>query len=99
MARMFGFGRLIVKILKSQRATGISIKTLQLYSLVLFFRLTSIFRHEGYLPYDKSGDWLYRFIEIMALIFTSGALWVCSVPFKSTYQADCDKIGEFQVPT
>ena len=98
LARMFGFGILIVKTLKSQRATGISVKTLQLYSLVFFFRLTSIIRHEGYLPYDKSGDWLYHFIEIMALIFTSGALWACMVPFKSTYQADCDKFGEFQVP-
>mmetsp|Transcript_17789 Transcript_17789/g.36221 ORF Transcript_17789/g.36221 Transcript_17789/m.36221 type:complete len:362 (-) Transcript_17789:112-1197(-) len=98
MARMFGFGILNVKTFKSQRATGISVKSLQLYCLVFFFRLTSIIRHEGYLPYDKSGDWLYHFIEIMALIFTASALWGCMGPFKQTYQQDQDKFGEMNVP-
>jgi len=98
MARMFGFGILNVKIFKSRRATGVSIKTLQLYCLVFFFRLTSIIRHEGYLPYDKSGDWVYHFIEIVALAFTSSALYGCMVPFKSTYQGDLDRFGEYNVP-
>lgn len=98
MSRMFGFGILNVKTFKSQRATGVSAKTLQLYSIVFIFRLTSIIRHEGYLPYDKSGDWLYHFIEIMALAFTASALWGVMGPFKSTYQSDCDRFGEFNVP-
>mmetsp|Transcript_7028 Transcript_7028/g.10246 ORF Transcript_7028/g.10246 Transcript_7028/m.10246 type:complete len:366 (-) Transcript_7028:157-1254(-) len=98
MARMFGFGILNVKTFKSQRATGVSIKTLQLYCLVFFFRLTSIIRHEGYLPYDKSGDWLYHIIEILALIFTASALYGCMFPFNRTYQADLDTFGEFNVP-
>lgn len=98
MSRMFGFGILNLKTFKSQRATGVSIKTLQLYCLVFFFRLTSIIRHEGYLPYDKSGDWLYHVIEIMALIFTSTALYACMGPYKRTYQADLDCFGEMNVP-
>lgn len=98
MARMFGFGILNVKTFLSKRATGVSIKTLQLYCLVFFFRLTSIVRHEGYLPYDKSGDWLYHVIETMALLFTGFALWGCMVPFKSTYQGELDKFGEMNVP-
>jgi hypothetical protein len=97
MSRMFGFGILNVKTFLSKRATGVSIKTLQLYCLVFFFRLTSIIRHEGYLPYDKSGDWLYHVIEIMALLFTASALWGCMGPFKSTYQAEMDKFGEMNV--
>eukprot|EP00540_Astrosyne_radiata_P018128 CAMPEP_0116869968 /NCGR_PEP_ID=MMETSP0418-20121206/28043_1 /TAXON_ID=1158023 /ORGANISM="Astrosyne radiata, Strain 13vi08-1A" /LENGTH=371 /DNA_ID=CAMNT_0004506101 /DNA_START=223 /DNA_END=1339 /DNA_ORIENTATION=- len=98
MSRMFGFGILNVKTFKSQRASGVSIKTLQLYCLVFFFRLTSIIRHEGYLPYDKSGDWLYHVIEIMALVFTASALWGCMGPFKRTYQGDIDTFGEMNVP-
>jgi ER lumen protein retaining receptor len=98
MARMFGFGILNVKTWKSRRASGVSIKTLQLYCLVFFFRLTSIFRHEGYLPYDKSGDWLYHIIELVAFLVTSSALYGCMVPFKGTYQADLDRFGEFNVP-
>jgi ER lumen protein retaining receptor len=98
MARMFGFGILNLKTFKSQRATGVSIKTLQLYMLVFFFRLTSIIRHEGYLPYDKSGDWLYHFVEFLSMAFTGTALWACSKPYKQTYQADLDRFGEFNVP-
>jgi ER lumen protein retaining receptor len=98
MARMFGFAILNFKTFKSQRASGVSIKTLQLYVLVFFFRLTSIIRHEGYLPYDKSGDWLYHFIEGMSLMFTCAALYACMVAFKHTYQADLDRFGEHVVP-
>jgi len=98
MARMFGFGILNLKTFKSQRATGVSVKTLQLYCIVFFFRLTSIIRHEGYLPYDKSGDWLYHFVEGMSLVLCSLALYACMVPFKHTYQADLDKFGELMVP-
>jgi len=98
MSRMFGFGILNVKTFKSKKATGISAKSLQLYSIVFFCRLTSILRHEGYLPYDKSGDWLYHFIEILALVFSSTALYGCLVPFKGSYQAELDIFGEFNVP-
>jgi len=98
MARTFGFGILNLKTFKSQRATGVSIKTLQLYVIVFFFRLTSIIRHEGYLPYDKSGDWLYHFVEGMSLVLASLALYACMVPFKHTYQAELDKFGELMVP-
>jgi len=98
MARMFGFGILCVKLFTSQRATGISVKSLQLYCLVFFFRLTSIVRHEGYLPYDKSGDWLYHVIEFMGLFFSGASLFGCMVPYKHTYQAEVDKFGEMNVP-
>jgi hypothetical protein len=98
MARMFGFGILNLKTFKSQRATGVSVKTLQLYCIVFFFRLTSIIRHEGYLPYDKSGDWLYHFVEGMSFLLSSLALYACMFPFKHTYQADLDKFGELLVP-
>jgi len=98
MARMFGFGILLVKTFKTRKATGISLKSLQLYAIVFFCRLTSIMRHEGYLPYDKSGDWLYHIIEVLSLVFTIAALYGCSVLFRDSYQADLDKFGEFNVP-
>ena len=98
MARMFGFGILNLKTWRSKRVSGISAKSLQLYCLTFFFRLTSIIRHEGYLPYDKSGDWLYHFIEVAGLCFTAGALYGCMVTYKGTYEGDLDKFGEFNVP-
>lgn len=98
LSRMFGFAILNFKTFRTQKATGISVKTLQLYSIVFFCRLTSIFRHEGYLPYDKSGDWLYHLIEFLAFACTASALYGCSYPFKDSYQAEFDKFGEFNVP-
>jgi len=98
MARMFGFGILNVKIFTSKKATGTSAKSLQLYAIVFFCRLSSILRHEGYLPYDKSGDWLYHVIEFLALIFSVAALYACLGPFKTSYQVDLDQFGEFNVP-
>lgn len=98
MARMFGFGILNVKTFMSQRVTGVSAKSLQLYVLVFSFRLFSIVRHEGYLPYDKSGDWLYHVVELGSLLFSSAALWACLSKYNQTYQADLDKFGELNVP-
>ena len=40
----------------SKTASGISVKTLELYAIVFGCRLLSIMRHQGYLPYDKSGN-------------------------------------------
>jgi len=99
MSRMFGFGILIVKMYTSKKASGVSAKTLQLYCIVFAFRLSSIVRHEGYLPYDKSGDWLYHFIEFCGFFFAAGALYGCLKQFESTYQRDVDKFGEMNVPT
>ena len=99
LSRMFGFGILIVKMFTSKRASGVSAKSLQLYCLVFFSRLSSIIRHEGYLPYDKSGDWLYHLIEILGLLFSAGALYGCLYKFESTYQKDMDKFGELNVPS
>lgn len=98
MSRMFGFGILLVKMYTSKRASGVSAKTLQLYCIVFVSRLSSIVRHEGYLPYDKSGDWLYHWIEFFGLFFSAGALYGCLKQFNSTYQKDVDKFGEMNVP-
>jgi len=98
MSRMFGFGILNIKAYTGKSSAGISVKTLQLYAAVFVMRLSSIIRHEGYLPYDKSGDWLYHVIEFVGLFFTLCALYACVGPFKSSYQVDMDKFGEMNVP-
>lgn len=61
--RCFGFGLLIFKMLTSWSSKGISLKTLELYILTFSVRLFSIMRHQGYLPYDKTGDWFYHVVS------------------------------------
>lgn len=38
-----------------KHARGVSVKSLQLYTVVFAARLVSVLQHEGYLPYDRSG--------------------------------------------
>ena len=64
---LFGFGLLLVKIAATKRATNVSLKTLQAYALVFAARLCSILFYEGYLPFDRSGDWFYQGVEMAAL--------------------------------
>ncbi|CDJ58379.1 hypothetical protein, conserved, partial [Eimeria maxima] len=40
----------------------------ELYVLLIFSRLCSIVPYEGYLPYDRSGDWLYQTLEALSLL-------------------------------
>ena len=61
--RCFGFGLLNFKMWTSKSAKGVSLKTLELYALTFLVRLLSIMRHQGYLPYDKSGDWFYHVVS------------------------------------
>ncbi len=51
--RAFAFVILVFKIWSSQSAAGVSLKTLQLYAMVFFFRLVSILVYDGYLPFDR----------------------------------------------
>ena len=53
--RCFGLALLNHKMYSSRSAKGVSLKSLELYALVFFFRLLSIMRHQGYLPFDKYG--------------------------------------------
>lgn len=61
--RCFGFGLLNYKMWSSKTAKGVSLKTLELYALTFSVRLLSIMRHQGYLPFDKSGDWFYHTVS------------------------------------
>mmetsp|Transcript_28163 Transcript_28163/g.64430 ORF Transcript_28163/g.64430 Transcript_28163/m.64430 type:complete len:348 (-) Transcript_28163:400-1443(-) len=99
MSRAFGFGILNFKMhFGGKKASGVSLKTLQLYTIVFAMRLSSIIRHEGYLPYDKTGDWLYHFIEFLSLAFSASSVYGCMVRFNRSYQPAQDSFGELNVP-
>jgi len=54
-------------------ATGISSKSLQLDALALACRLSSTVWLDGYLPNDKTGDYLYQAFDILSLLMV---LWL-----------------------
>jgi hypothetical protein len=73
-----GFGLLVAKLVVTRGLANVSFKTLHAYALVFFARLCSILNYEGYLPFDRSGDWFYQTVEVSALVVTLaliGATW------------------------
>mmetsp|Transcript_6335 Transcript_6335/g.9555 ORF Transcript_6335/g.9555 Transcript_6335/m.9555 type:complete len:296 (-) Transcript_6335:175-1062(-) len=96
--RCFGFALLNYKMLTGKTAKGVSVKTLELYGVVFLCRLMSILRHQGYLPFDKTGDWFYHFVEIISLASVCLAVYLIFVPLVSTYDEKYDKFGNLHVP-
>jgi hypothetical protein len=77
-AVLAGFGLLVAKLALTRKLTNVSFKSLQAYALVFAARLCSILNYEGYLPFDRSGDWFYQTVEVSALVLTLaliGATW------------------------
>ena len=65
--QMFGFLVIAIKVKMSGSASGLSMNTFICYIFVFFFRLCSILFFEGYLPYDPTGDFIYRINEVISL--------------------------------
>lgn len=98
LLRCFGFGLLNFKMFSAKTAKGVSLKTLELYAGVFFFRLLSILRHQGYLPFDKSGDWFYHFVEIFSQLLVGLSIYLVFVPLMPTYNEKFDKFGNLHLP-
>ena len=65
---VFSFATLLAKAFFTGSVQGVSMKTITSYLIVFIARLSSILIYEGYLPYDKSGDWFYQSCETFSLI-------------------------------
>jgi len=66
---MLGFALLLKQVQRRKGVLSVSLRSLYLYAIALGCRLFSTLQYNGYLPVDRSGDWLYQLIETMALVF------------------------------
>lgn len=87
-----GFYLLLQKIRGQRSAAGVSAKTLQLYVLVFLFRLTSTCVKNGYLPVDKSGDWIYQAADVCSLLLVLQLLYTIHCTHQMTYQETLDSM-------
>jgi len=87
---MFSFLMVIVKIESSRSVRGVSLKMMECYILVFIARLCAIVPFEGYLPFDKSGDWLYQACEAGALCLACVNVYACRDRYKNEYNAATD---------
>ena len=67
LVRMFAFHDLAYFLFAKKSVTGVSFKFLQCYVCVFIFQLSSILDYEGYLPFDRSGDFIYQAFEVFRL--------------------------------
>jgi len=93
LTRCFAVLLLVAKLQSSRSATGVSAKTLHCYLIVFVSRLLSILRHDGYLPYDRSGDWIYHCVEVASCLSVVVALLLVHGPYARSYDATLDAFG------
>jgi len=91
-AQCLGFFLLLQKIKTQNSVAGLSAKTLEMYALVLCFRLNSTMVKNGYLPVDRSGDWAYQLADVVSLLIVFQLLYCCHKTHGSTYQLEHDTL-------
>jgi len=77
---------LMFHVLSTGSVQGISAKSLQLQAIALGCRLSSTTWLEGYLPNDKTGDFLYQIIDMLSLVVV---LWLLHRVLNVKCQSHC----------
>jgi len=85
-----GFYQLLTKVEKTRSVAGISAKTLHLYVMVFCFRLCSTLIRNGYLPIDRSGDFVFQAADMVSLAMAIRLLRSIRGTHRSTYQEEYD---------
>jgi len=93
LVSMFSFLMVAMSIESGKSCAGVSLKMMECYLCVFFFRLTAIVPFEGYLPFDKSGDWLYQLCEAVSLCLAGSIVYCCRVQYPSTYAESSDTLN------
>jgi hypothetical protein len=94
LAQAFGMVMLCIQLASAQSAKGISMKSMQLHAATFFFRFLATFFHEGYLPLDSSGDFVYRFAEFVGLGAAGAAIFLAYSQWPHTIEFGNDSFGE-----
>lgn len=93
LVSMFSFLMVAMVIETGKTVKGVSLKMMECYIAVFFARSFAIIPFEGYLPFDKSGDWLYQVCEAFCLCLAGSIVYCCRVQYASTYDASTDNLN------
>jgi len=87
---MFSFLMVASKIEGAKSVKGVSLKMMECYTIVCMARLCAIVPFEGYLPFDKSGDWLYQVTEAVSFCLAGSIVYLVRFRYASTYDSSDD---------
>merc|ERR1719203_2068483 len=95
IAQAMAISFLCVQVLRNRNVKGISVGALVLDGLSVAMRMPATTWSEGYLPMDKSGDYLYQTIDFFSLAMILFLLHRVLVVYRSSYEASEDtfKVG------
>jgi hypothetical protein len=94
---LWAFLLLTIKVEGQNSAGGVSSRMLEMWLLTLFIRLSSTLIKRGYLPEDKSGDYLYQFFDVCVFFVILRLVYTFQRQHRQTYQEDDDLHGIFWV--
>jgi len=89
----FSFIMVAVKIESGRSVKGVSLKMMECYIAIFLGRLCAIVPFEGYLPFDKSGDWFYQTCEAAGLALAGAIVYFCRMRYESTYDPTTDTLN------
>lgn len=89
-AQALAFVLLQMQISASKNVAGISEKALVMHAIKLCCRMGTTLWLDGYLPTDKSGDWIYQVGDVISFLMVLQILFCVHVKYKATYQAERD---------
>lgn len=92
---MSSFLMVALAIESTKSAKGISLKMMESYLVLITARLFAIIPFEGYLPYDRSGDWLYQLIEAFQFCLAGTIVFLCRQRYSGTYNPHSDTLNHF----
>merc|ERR1719359_2490807 len=91
-AQALSFLFLHMQISASRSVAGISGRSLIMHAVKLCCRLSTTLWLDGYLPTDKSGDWIYQVGDVLSLVLVLQILFSVFVAHKASYQSDDDTL-------
>lgn len=91
-AQALSFTLLQLQISASKNVAGISGKTLIMHATKLCCRLGTTLWLDGYLPTDKSGDWIYQVGDVLSLLMVLQILFCVYFKHKATHQPELDTL-------
>lgn len=93
----FGIALLCFQVFSRRNAQGISVGTLFLEAVSVTLRLSSTCHIEGYLPFDKSGDYLYQCVDALCLILVAILYYRVRILRRGTNHVEKDSFNIFWV--
>merc|ERR1719161_1303206 len=89
-AQAMSFVLLQIQISLNKSVAGISGKTMMMHLVKRVCKLGTTLWLDGYLPMDKSGDWIYQVGDIVSLLMVLQIMFGIRTTYRASYQVDED---------